>query len=134
MRRRLIQIVEVFFKNNLAIFQDKQSVDVQALRDLIDGSFLAIKKDREIIDIVRSAIQREYLFAVFCDPGCRDDLSHVAEGPAVLGAELKVGERQRLRSVGGFGGDACSGECQHNEGEDEREREREGESQSRGQG
>ena len=46
MRIRLIQVAIVFFKNDLTVFQDKQSVDVLALRYLLDGLFLAMKGDR----------------------------------------------------------------------------------------
>jgi len=91
-------VAVVLFEDDLAIFQNHQAVDELALHNFVDGLLASFKGNGEVINGISASLEYQDAITVVLNIDRRQYFAHMAEGPAIFWSELKIGERQAIRS------------------------------------
>ena len=89
MRQIWLEMAEVLFDHNVAIFENQQTIDVLLLGDVINRLLTPLKFKGKIRNEVTAVFKHKEPSRVTRDIHRGDHLAHVAERPAVERSELK---------------------------------------------
>lgn len=89
----------VLLEDDLTIFQNQQSVDELALHNFVDRLLAPLKGNGKVIDGVSVSFDYQDAITVVFNIDRRQYFTQVAEGPAIFRSELKIGERESIRSA-----------------------------------
>ena len=93
------EVAVILLKQNFTVLENHQAIYVLMRSDFVDRLFAPLKGNREISNGVIACFERKESIRIARDVHRGDYFPHVAERPAIDGAELEGFECQVFRSV-----------------------------------
>ena len=87
----------VLLEQYSTVLENQQTINILMRGDFIDRLFAPLEGNRKIRNEVIVVLKRKESIAIPWDVHRGDDFPHMAEGPAIYGAELEGFECQVLR-------------------------------------